>query len=385
MAAQQLREFERLGRKPQVTAEDIRKTGRIPRVKVLGWESANGNRYLPEAATNALPLYENAPIFIDHRDGDRSWREWVGNVKKPVVESDGIYAGHIQLRKQADAFEEIVEAATEFYENFGMSHVADCNFKRNGGVNVVHAIEKVHSVDIVLNPATVAGFYESEGRMAAKKLTIGGIIKASETSHADNVFRKVLVEMTSGDAPMVSPDTPTEAAPADGDSEAAVRKGIMAAIAAKLESAPSDQLKKVLKALELGDSVSELVAGKPVSDPAAPPDPAAQQSEATKLAARMGRIEAENLLLKTNREAKEPWIVALAGMTAEARKAFVDTLPIKEAAKPGSRVGRPDASPPAFSEQTKGGDGAERLEEQHKKRMERVRAKIESRQKAGAR
>lgn len=143
-----------------------RDAGIIFGVKIAGEKSRNGRQYTAEALRRAAPLYEGVKCYIDHpkRDKlgeDRSVRECVGvfeNVR--YREGKGLY-GDLKLRKASSSFEEMLEIATNFSSNFGLSHVAGGKSRREGGIDVVYEIEEVYSVDLVTDPATTAGLYES--------------------------------------------------------------------------------------------------------------------------------------------------------------------------------------------------------------------------------
>lgn len=363
-----------LGRSATLTEEQLRESGELPRAKILGWDSGNGRHYLRRAVQKAVDegKYDNRKIYIDHppKGGnlERGFREWAGNIRQPIVEEDGLYA-RAKFRRKASCFEEIVEAATDpdFSGHFGFSHVADCEFKRNGKIDEVTEIKEVFSVDIVTEPATTNGLYESKGR--TMKTTVGKILAATKES-ADKPFRKILSEMAMGDAPAAPADM--EVSVDDGAStDDQVKAGLMQAVQAKLEAASADQLKKVLKALEIGDSISDLVTGANTagSAPAGPANetPAAKEARETKN--RLAMMESKALLLENDREAKEPWINALAPMDDAGRKAFMETLPKKAAAAPARESRRPASSPPANAPDGNSSD-AKTLESAFAKRLE---------------
>src|SRR5437870_725900 len=76
--------------------------GRVVRnVALTGTQSRNGYRYTEEALRNAVPLYENKPVFLDHaanlaRPYERSTRDLVGTIVQPRFEA-GRIRGDIQV------------------------------------------------------------------------------------------------------------------------------------------------------------------------------------------------------------------------------------------------------------------------------------------------
>lgn len=137
-----------------------RERGIIRDVKLLGRFSQNGREYSLDAMRGAIGLYEGVKVYLGHDLGERKFSDWVGVVEGVQLRDDGLY-GDIRLRKRAAAFEEICEAAEAFGGNFGMSHVADGDSHFDGTVEVVHEINAVFSVDIVTEPATCSGLFES--------------------------------------------------------------------------------------------------------------------------------------------------------------------------------------------------------------------------------
>ncbi len=139
-----------------------REAGVIYRVKILGWDSVNGRKYLPEAGKMALPLYEGAKCYCDHpakATASRASHDALGMWRKPVYEADGLYADLHYLRSHPMA-ERVVEDAERGMGVFGMSHNADGDVEREGGVDVVKRITEVRSVDLVTDPATVSTLWE---------------------------------------------------------------------------------------------------------------------------------------------------------------------------------------------------------------------------------
>jgi hypothetical protein len=142
-----------------------REGGAIRGVKLLGTKSANDREYTQAALRNAVKLYDGKKVYLDHPDRERmgterKFRDWVGVIENPQYRSDGIYAD-IRLRKQSPLFAEVIEAAESFDGFFGMSHVAAGRSRLENGTEIVEEIGDVFSVDIVTDPATNAGLFES--------------------------------------------------------------------------------------------------------------------------------------------------------------------------------------------------------------------------------
>jgi hypothetical protein len=145
-----------------------REAGVIRGVKVLGRESRNGREYSDRALHEAAQLYEGIGVNLNHPDRKETNRErpveagfgWLAAAR---VEADGVYADLHYLRSHAQAAV-LIEAAERNPKRFGLSHNAEGKVARRDGKTIVESIEKVRSVDVVQNPATNSGLFESEER-----------------------------------------------------------------------------------------------------------------------------------------------------------------------------------------------------------------------------
>lgn len=134
-------------------------------VKLVGGTSRNGRRYPGDTLSSAVELYRGKKVYVDHPkpsdfEADRSVRDWVGTIHNPRFEAGAIY-GDVLLRKASPMFEEIVEMAELHSSALGFSHVADGDSHHDGGIEVIDRIKAVYSVDLVTEPATTSGLFES--------------------------------------------------------------------------------------------------------------------------------------------------------------------------------------------------------------------------------
>jgi hypothetical protein len=140
--------------------------GVIRQAKLLGHKSRNGRRYEAKALQDAVGLYEGRKVYVNHpaRDdaGDRPFEDWAGVIENVRYKKDGLY-GDVVLRTESTHFKGIVEAATnpKFSKSCGFSHVADGESHFDGDTEIVESIKEVFSVDLVTDPATTKGMYES--------------------------------------------------------------------------------------------------------------------------------------------------------------------------------------------------------------------------------
>jgi hypothetical protein len=134
-------------------------------VKLLGWESGNRRSYDPAGCSRCVEKYSGAKVNIDH--GKKEFSSRFGRVipGSPVAKTDGIY-GNIRYNPKHPYAEAILWFAENDPTALGMSHDADGKAsQRPDGTLAVSEIVRVHSVDIVSDPATTKGLFEEFGIM----------------------------------------------------------------------------------------------------------------------------------------------------------------------------------------------------------------------------
>lgn len=321
--------------------------GVIHGVKILGESSVNQRRYSKAVREAARDKYEGARVNIDHpkkgESVDRSFRDWVGVIENVQVRRDGTF-GDLRLRQEHSEYKAIVEAAEKFWRDFGLSHVADCESRRVGGVDEVTEIVEVFSVDIVTEPATTKGLTESRNRDMAKPNEKKTVKQVAESLPADHGVRKLLMEMDSGGYDLGSLAVEEPVTPSDPS------------INAELVAALTKTNEMLLMVLAKGKAQAPPAAGNnPPPNQENPPvanDPnkPAEDPEKEKMAAmeaKLARFEVKELFTESGREPKKEWVDAAVRMEENARKTFVESLPKHEANTRESRGSRPAASPPA--------------------------------------
>lgn len=140
-------------------------------VKLLGYESDNGRRYVKPSPA----LYEGVKINLDHPDaftGQASVRDTIGVAEGVVVNDEGVFAG-VRLNPHHPNAEQIAWVAENAPMTMGMSHVAyteeveeEGDF--NGDIPLFEVV-KVVSVDLVGRPATTNGMFEQQEDAAMKE------------------------------------------------------------------------------------------------------------------------------------------------------------------------------------------------------------------------
>ena len=143
-------------------------------VKILGFESQNtatvtkagkllqGNRkYNRAAIAKALPLYEGRAVYFDHAEtGEHPYGTKNGHIENVRIENDGLYANH-HYNPFCSLTEAYLHDAEHSPKDVGFSQHADGRVRQNGADVEVYEICKVHSVDLVGDPASVGGLFES--------------------------------------------------------------------------------------------------------------------------------------------------------------------------------------------------------------------------------
>jgi hypothetical protein len=259
--------------------------GVIYGAKILGRISKNGREYSDKALHDGLRLYEGSVINIDHPDAKegnkpRGFMEGLAVINKTYMKEGEPY-GDLHFIKAHPDTASILEWASRFPDKFGLSHNADGNEVSKGGKRIVESLDRVISVDVVRNPATVKGLFESEQAM---KKTLRQIIEAEFPKTHKGAG---LLEMDG------MADLPVEA-PAAGDSEdqiwAAFKQAIMSAVDDdKLDIKAT--LKKIGEILKAYDKLTGSEAEK--SDTA--PPGAEPKTESEKLKAMLGTLLEQQL------------------------------------------------------------------------------------------
>jgi hypothetical protein len=152
-----------------------RPAGVIRGVKVLGLESRNGRSYLPEALAQAARLYEGAKVNVNHPRGNpaapRDYQDRLGSIRDVAMRpGEGLFADLHFNPKHALA-EQLIWDAEHAPENVGFSHNVEARCSRRDGRLVVEAITRVQSVDLVADPATTRGLFESQAATEAEATT----------------------------------------------------------------------------------------------------------------------------------------------------------------------------------------------------------------------
>ena len=142
-----------------------KENGVVSGVKILGVKSRNNRVYPIETLRDAAPLYENAKVNVNHPDGSpnesRKYQDRVGSIKNVTLQENGLY-GDFHFNPKHPLAEQMLWDAEKAPENFGFSHNVEAVVRLENGAQVVDKIVRVRSVDLVADPATTSGLFESQ-------------------------------------------------------------------------------------------------------------------------------------------------------------------------------------------------------------------------------
>ena len=231
--------------KPRVDRE----AGVIHGVKVLGWKSLNGREYDPAGVDPAL--YEGRKVCVDHaRPGtSRSSRDVIGVLEGCRREAGGIYADRLRLFHPAGDFEQRLMGAADVAPSaFGLSHTAKGRERAGSGGAWIEKVERVETVDVVDDPASVAGLYESRGFGMKRK--IKDLVESLKAKRPG--YSRCLSEMA--EAGILGPEAEMEAPMEEpaGDEPADHKAALMDALKALCDEADTldeGELMKKFKAI----------------------------------------------------------------------------------------------------------------------------------------
>jgi hypothetical protein len=311
--------------------------------KIIGVESRNGRTYSDVALDKLVGFYEGQSVNVDHDrskpNPERKMSDGFGMLRNVQRRDDGVY-GDLHYLGEHSLAPVILERAERMPESFGLSHSAEGRVVRKKGKLIVEDVEAVHSVDIVREPATTKGLFESEGEFDMEIMTIQEIVETvpSDTPGLDFLSEQVGVGN-------IAQDSQVQVAAGTGASEQ-IKAAFRAAVVEAFDDETLDikatiaRIKQIMTAQEKLDEekpAPEQKEEKPAEEAQAVPAKESVEEEET---SRINLVEAENLLLKAGRDATPERIKAVAAVDEEDRQVLVESWPEKETHS------RPASSPP---------------------------------------
>jgi hypothetical protein len=334
-------------------------------VRVLGLSSANGRDYLAAAVKAALPLYEGRPTNCDHptRAGEPTTiarrNGWLAAARQ---DTDGGMRADWHLIKSHPMTAMILEVAQRNPSLLGLSHNVSGKVRRENGREIVEAIEVVHSVDCVADPATVKGLHEGievgnlRERVVMTKSTVRQLIeslKDRRPRYAAALREMAEAGIMSGDTAM---EAPPEAPAGEADHEAALKAGFRAAVMAIMDDDSLDMSAKLKKMRDVLRAEEKLLGGNGEGDKKEGGDMPAAAEESKKLKLEVAGLK---LLLEAGVKPNKVLSRALSSCTSEQEMREL----IEEAGRSpgGGRQAPRSAGPPSPAA---AGNGSQRVQEQ---------------------
>jgi hypothetical protein len=161
----------------------------IRNVTLCGKVSKNGRTYSEQALNDAVRLYEHAPFYFDHpteaqlreRKGARSVLDLAGEILNPRRVGDQV-KGDLHILEREPTSSLAFALAEQMPHRAGMSHRGRGTVRPGalGQADVVESLAEVFAVELVTDPATTTGLFESITQgddMDFSKLTAAVITK----------------------------------------------------------------------------------------------------------------------------------------------------------------------------------------------------------------
>jgi len=333
--------------------------GIIHGVKVLGPRSRNGRIYDDAAIKNAVAFYEGVVVNLNHQRGkpgetqDRPIQDRWGVLKNARYQEGSIYAD-LHYIKAHPMTAQLVEAATRFPETFGLSHDAAGDERIVDGERRVVEVYDVRSVDVVADPATNDGLFESHSRKTKMKKKFKAIVESVQVAELKECMTEAMA--------MYPEMGDSEVEVGDDSEDDGVGSAFKSAMLRVLDDETLDTASKLgkLKAIMLAkDKAMEAMKAATESysaeKKAMEADKAKMEESIKKISgelveakAKLDREHCKALLVESNAEVTEVRMKALLALQESDRTELVKTF-----GKPAGT--RPGKSPSIFQESTEAG------------------------------
>jgi hypothetical protein len=175
-----------------------RAAGIIRDVVVISSQSENGRHYPPDVLIAAVPLYENKPVYIDHQPDTstaaRSYRNKIGRLVNVRFELGKVRAD-LLVNPEHELANQLFWDAENNPSAVGLSHDAIGQMEMaEDGAQVVRRIEKVRSVDLVAEPATVTSLFEGKQMKRGKFIEQDGEEQPSTADPVEALYQSLTLE-----------------------------------------------------------------------------------------------------------------------------------------------------------------------------------------------
>ena len=173
---------------------------RVLNVSLLGEVSKNGYRYARTAMREAVALYEGVQAFINHpsteevKTNRRDVRNLAGKFENARFDEQNVRVKADFVGLPNDNGKLFVDIAEHMPKIAGTSQNASGRFAMIDGKKVVESITKVYSVDLVANPATNNGLFETENNHKEPEMEYKDIIKEDFQIRRKDLYDAILKE-----------------------------------------------------------------------------------------------------------------------------------------------------------------------------------------------
>lgn len=172
--------------------------GMVRGIKILGLSSINNRRYTHEAISRAAPKYEGAKVNIDHPGEGSGWQgrdfaDRFGRIINVRATEQGLF-GDLRYNVAHEQAQSFAWWAKNEPGCVGFSHNALGELvELADGSTVVEDIIEVFSVDLVGDPASTKGIFESQQRSNMDPLNpISGDTKPEKTESYEEQLGKLV-------------------------------------------------------------------------------------------------------------------------------------------------------------------------------------------------
>jgi len=143
----------------------------IPGVRVFtAGRTRNDHQYSLDVLQASLDKFEGSPVFIEHGEKPRSYRDRLGTLRNTRTDAKGL-TGDLFYNPEHQHASQVEWDARNSVPGVGLSCSADVDYDRIDGLEVVRKIREVHSCDVVLDPAATTCFVESTQPFTPIRLT----------------------------------------------------------------------------------------------------------------------------------------------------------------------------------------------------------------------
>jgi len=168
----------------------------IKNVALLSTQSANNREYTESCLESSKPLFEGVKSYVNHqhpkeRGNSRDFRDIIGGYSNIRVEEGKVY-GDLQLIESEHKIK-ILSMAESMPDLAGNSIQAMGKYHRKDGKEIVEELTKIHSVDLVTNPATTGGLFESIEDME-ENMDFTALTMADIKTNRNDLYEAILKE-----------------------------------------------------------------------------------------------------------------------------------------------------------------------------------------------